>query len=53
VKLGPGGQLHLEGRTLAQRRLNPDAAAVHPHDLLGDGQARAALGLVELSIWWN
>ena len=41
------GKLHLEGRALAQGRLDPDAAAVHLDDLLGDGEpeAGAALGL--------
>jgi len=36
LKLGTGGQFHLEGRALAQGRLDPDAAAVHFDDLLGD-----------------
>src|SRR6516162_3323759 len=46
-KLGSRGQLHLEGRALAERRLYPDATAVHLNDLLGDGQTKAgtALGL--------
>src|SRR5262249_29724635 len=41
------GELHLERRAFARRRLHPDAAAVHLHDLLGDGEAetRATLGL--------
>ena len=44
---GADRKLHLEGRALARRRLHPDAAAVHLHDLLGDGkpEAGAALGL--------
>src|SRR5262245_33646436 len=44
---GARGNLHLEGRTLAERRLHPDPAAVHLDDLLGDGEAeaRAALGV--------
>jgi hypothetical protein len=42
-----GWDLHLDGRALAQGRLNPDASNVHLHDLLGDGEpkASAALGL--------
>ena len=41
------GKLHLKSCTFAGGRLDPDAALVHLHDLLGDGeaQARAALGL--------
>jgi hypothetical protein len=35
-----GWELHLEGRALAERRLYPDAAAGHLHDLLGDGEAK-------------
>src|SRR5499426_1156637 len=44
---GARGNLHLEGRTLAQRRLDPNATAMHLDDLLGNGepQAGAALGL--------
>src|SRR5262245_15968538 len=44
---GARGNLHLERRTLTQGRLDPDAATVHLHDLLGDGEseAGAALGL--------
>jgi hypothetical protein len=44
---GARGNLHLEGRTLAQGRLDPNATAVHLHNLLGDGepQTGAALGL--------
>src|SRR5215510_13072843 len=47
TELSAGRQLHLEGRALAERRLHPNAAAMHLHDLLGDGEAeaRAALGL--------
>src|SRR5262249_10063115 len=47
LKLSAGRQLHLEGRALAERRLHPNAAAVHFDDLLGDGEAKAgaALGL--------
>src|SRR5262249_13712179 len=39
--------LHLKRRSFTGRRDYPDAAAVHLHDLLGDGEpkARAALGL--------
>src|SRR5262249_60696425 len=47
-------QLHLKRRTFAERRLDPNAAAVHLHNLLGNGepQPRAALGFVlELSAW--
>src|SRR5262249_23143373 len=44
---GDDGQLHLEGCTLAEPGLDPDAPAVHLHDLLGDGEAEAgaAFGL--------
>ena len=37
----------MEGRSLPQRRFNPNAPAVHLDDLLGDGEteARTALGL--------
>src|SRR5262249_53194494 len=47
AKRSPGRQLHLEGRALAERRLHPDAAAVHLDNLLGDSktEARAALRL--------
>src|SRR5215813_6599243 len=43
---GARGNLHLEGRTLAQRRLDPNATAVHLHNLLGNGKTKtgAALG---------
>src|SRR5262245_63538184 len=46
-QFGTRGELHLEGRALPKRRFDPNAAAVHLHDLLGDGEskARAALGL--------
>src|SRR5262249_3624783 len=46
-EFGASGELNLEGRALAQGRLNPNAAAVHLDDLFGDGKskARAALGL--------
>src|SRR5262245_41171118 len=46
-EFGARGNLHLARRALAYRRLHPDPAPVHLHDLLGDGepQARAALGL--------
>src|SRR5215469_6097023 len=47
LKLGASRELHLERRTLAQGRLDPNAPAVHLDDLLGDGEpeAGAALGL--------
>src|SRR5262245_58195823 len=47
AELGARGEFHLERRSFARHRLHPDAAAVHLHDLPGDGkaQARAALGL--------
>src|SRR5262245_45842275 len=47
AELSTSRQLHLEGRTLTQGRLDPDAPTVHLHDLLGDGEseAGAALGL--------
>src|SRR5262245_5132862 len=40
-------KLQLEGRPLAERRLYPDAATVHLHDLFSDGETKAgtALGL--------
>src|SRR5262249_34915677 len=50
-------QLHLEGCTFAERRLNPNAAAMHLDDLLGDGEpetsatsglGQRAVDLVEL-----
>src|SRR5262245_42787238 len=56
-KFDTDGKLHLEGRTLADRRLDPNAAAVHLHDLLGDcepeagatlGLSKGAVDLVEL-----
>jgi len=37
--------LHLKRRAFARRRLRPDATAVHLHDLLGEAEARATLGL--------
>src|SRR5262249_10293392 len=47
ARFGTRGQLHLESRALTELRLDPDAAAVHLHDLLGDGKSQtgAALGL--------
>src|SRR5262245_32297588 len=44
--LGPYGQLHAERRTLTQRRLDPNAPAVHLDDLSGNGETepRATLG---------
>jgi hypothetical protein len=47
LKLGAGWELHLEGCALANCRLNPDAAAVHLADLLGNGETEtgAAFGL--------
>jgi hypothetical protein len=39
-KLGSCGQLHLEGRALAERRLHPDATAVHLNDLLAMARPR-------------
>ena len=41
AELGPRGEFHLERRSFARRRHHPDAAAVHLHDLLGDGEAEA------------
>ena len=45
--LGANRKLNTEGRPLAQRRFDPDTAAVHLDNLLGDGEAKArpALGL--------
>src|SRR5215467_2065464 len=45
VRLGARGQLHLKRRSFARRRLHPDAAAMHLHDLLGDGEAKAGTAL--------
>ena len=44
---GEDRQLHLKRRTFAEHRLDPDAAAVHLHNLLGNGEPQpgAALGL--------
>src|SRR5262245_41028528 len=52
AELGARGDLHLKGRSFARCRHHPDAAAVHLHDLLGDGEAeaRAALGLGERAV---
>src|SRR5262249_11364925 len=46
-ELGARGEFHLKRRAFARRRLHPDPAPVHFHDLFGDGEAeaRAALGL--------
>src|SRR5262247_1107912 len=46
-EFGARGELHLKRRSFARRRHHPDAAAVHLHDLLGDGEpeARAAFRL--------
>src|SRR6516225_745511 len=46
-EFGARGELHLKRRSFARRRHHPDAAAVHLHDLFGDGEpeARAAFGL--------
>ena len=40
-KLGASWEFHLESRTLAQRRFDPDATAVHFSNLLGDGSSEA------------
>jgi hypothetical protein len=42
LKFGARGYLHLERRSLAYRRLDPNAAAVHLNDLLGDGEPEAS-----------
>src|SRR5262249_5960311 len=44
---GSDRQLHVKRRTFAERRYDPDAAAVHLHNLLGNGEPQpgAALGL--------
>src|SRR5215475_6718263 len=46
-KFGTRWELHLKRRPFARRRLHPDAAPMHLHDLLGDSEAeaRAAFGL--------
>src|SRR5215475_16164852 len=45
AELGPRGELNLERRSFARRRHHPDAAAVHLHDLLGDGEPEACAAL--------
>jgi hypothetical protein len=47
MELGASRQLHSERRALAYRRFDPNATAMHFHDLLGNGQpeAGATLGL--------
>src|SRR5262245_43068714 len=47
LEFGTCGELHLEGRALSERRFDPNTAAVHLDDLLGDGEPKAspALGL--------
>src|SRR5262249_32984699 len=37
---GVDRQLHLKRRTFAERRLHPNAAAMHFDNLLGDGEAK-------------
>jgi len=46
-EFGASRELHLEDRTLPKRRFDPNAAAVHLDDLLGnrESEAGAALGL--------
>jgi len=39
--LGANGPLHLNGRALAQGRLDPEVTAVHLNNLLGDSEAKA------------
>jgi len=39
AEFGARRELHLKRRSFARRRHHPDAAAVHLHDLLGDGEA--------------
>src|SRR5215831_12345933 len=45
AELGASRELHLEGRAFAQGRLDPDAAAVHFHDLLGYCETEASTAL--------
>src|SRR4030095_10492293 len=47
ANFGPDRKLHLKSCALAQRRFNPDTAAMHLDDLLGDGKTKAgsAFGL--------
>src|SRR5262252_7236459 len=44
-KFGAGGQFHLEGRALTQGRFDPNATAVHLHDLLGYGETQTSATL--------
>src|SRR5215471_18517997 len=52
AELGARGEFHLKRRSFARRRLHPDTAAVHLHDLLGDGEAQASatLGLGQRAV---
>jgi len=56
-ELGARGERHVKRRAFARRRHHPDAAAMHLHDLLGDGEPGRPvppLALVrELPTWWN
>src|SRR5215471_3553179 len=45
AKFRARGELHLEGRPLTVRGFDPDAVAVHLHDLLGDGEPEASTAL--------
>src|SRR5215467_15293048 len=51
-EFGTRGEFHLKRRSFARCRHHPDPAAVHLHDLLGDGKAepRAALGLGQRTV---
>src|SRR5262249_15556658 len=52
LKFGARGNLHLEHRAPAYRRLNPDATTMHLNDLLGDGEPEtsATSGLGERAV---
>jgi hypothetical protein len=43
--LGARGNFHLERRSLAYRRLDPDATTMHFHDLLGDSETEILMPL--------
>jgi len=45
AEFGARGELHLKRRAFARRRHDPDAPAVHLHDLLGDGEPEACAAL--------
>ena len=44
-EFGTRGEFHLKRRAFARRRLHPDAAAMHLHDLFGNGEAKTGATL--------